>query len=50
MRESVDSPKLARPRAACELLARLGSGSLEQTIADVLSLDAQRLLSLPSEG
>jgi len=28
----------------------LVSGSLEQTIADVLSLDAQRLLSLPSEG
>ena len=28
----------------------LVSGSLEQTIADVLSLNAQRLLSLPSEG
>ena len=28
----------------------LVSGSLEQTIADVLALNAQRLLSLPSEG
>jgi phenylalanine-4-hydroxylase len=28
----------------------LVSGSLEQTIADVLALDSERLLSLPSEG